>query len=245
METMKDNESIRILNTIQYSDYTGYGWDKTNEKTKSIIPGFRFQPSTENFKLHRTNIVAIDALDYRGISKDGQYSRNSVRREIIKCLAGLRGVPPSQEPTTSLGKGKVDSPRPKTTAPPQKVVAPLQEPTTPLGKGIASTPSSRVTTTPVKSIDSSPSPKTTNTISKSKVGTPPQEPTTPQEPTIYAEASSPPPESTNTNTIFSKLNVPLVLGTIAGVVVAASFAGGGKSKKRRKIGKNKIKTKKI
>ena len=214
METMKDNESIRILNTIQYSDYTGYGWDTPEKK------GFRFQPSAENFKLHRTNIVAIDALDYRNISKDRQYSKDSVRREIIKCLAGLRAGSPS--------------------------------PTTPLGKGTASTPTSFTTTPLVKGTSSTPTFKPT---ARSEASTPPQEPTTPLvkgisstptfEPTARSEASTPIQESTNANTIFSKLNLPLVLGTIAGVVVAASFAGGRKSKKRRKIGKFKNKTKKI
>jgi hypothetical protein len=192
METMKDNESICILNTIQYSDYTGYGLDKINEKPKPITEGFRFDKhSTENLKLHRTNIVAIDALDYRNISKDRQYSKDSVRREIIKCLAGLKAGTPPKEPTTALGKG------------------------------IASTPISHPTTAIIKSRYSSP------------------------EPTTRSEASTPIQEPTNTNAIFSKLNLPLVLGTIAGVVVAASFAGGRKSKKRRKIGKFKNKTKKI
>ena len=78
MEVMNDNDSIRIDNLIQYSDYTGYG--SSFKFTKNKI-------NYDDIRLKRYNIIAIDAVCFPDIN-----NKISIQRDLHKAYVGFSFV---------------------------------------------------------------------------------------------------------------------------------------------------------
>ena len=79
MEVMGDNDAIRIDNTIQYSNYLGYG--HTFEFEKSAI-----NDDLKNIK--KTKFIAIDA-SVQFSSKHGIIDKNEISRDTYKAFVGF------------------------------------------------------------------------------------------------------------------------------------------------------------
>lgn len=194
MTEMRDNEAIHILNTIQFSSYTGYGRD--GDKS------FRF--SNMPVTLTTSNIVAIDAVNYGKSDKSQQFSSKHISRDIIKCLAGIYTNPSTDARVTSVqkstSKGTVISVQKSTSKSPAGTVISVQ-----------------------KQSDTNPlyPPGTVMSISN---------------------PSTPEIQQTNTN---GPSILPVAFGTaIAGIVLAATFAGGKKTRRKRKKLRRKRKSRK-
>lgn len=83
MEVMEDNDAIRIDNTIQYSNYSGYGY------------GVKYENSAINIndlsKIKRSKIIAIDASVQNTI-KYGIFNKDDIIRDINKAYIGFNLV---------------------------------------------------------------------------------------------------------------------------------------------------------
>ena len=80
MEAMDDNEAIIITGCKKYSKYQGYA------------RSFRFLGNNFNTSSYNTGevVIAIDALDFRGVNADEQYTQQNMQREINKAFVGFR-----------------------------------------------------------------------------------------------------------------------------------------------------------
>ena len=83
MEVMSDDDAIRIDNTIQYSNYSGYGYN------------FKFKENAidlNNLKtIKKTKFIAIDAsVEYSG--KYGLLDKDNIIRDIHKAYVGFNLV---------------------------------------------------------------------------------------------------------------------------------------------------------
>ena len=83
MEVMGDNDAIRIDNTIQYSKYTGYGYN------------FKYDKSAVDIKdlstIKKNKFIAIDAsVQYSG--KYGILDKDNIFRDIHKAFVGFNLV---------------------------------------------------------------------------------------------------------------------------------------------------------
>ena len=77
MEVMGDNDAIGIYNTIQYSKYTGYGFE------------FKYDGSfIDNIHIKRHRIIAIDAISKKRNNSHSyfQNSYDSLEKEIIRDI---------------------------------------------------------------------------------------------------------------------------------------------------------------
>ena len=77
MEVMGDNDAIGIYNTIQYSKYTGYGFE------------FKYDGSfIDNIHIKRHRIIAIDAISKKRNNSHSyfQNSNDSLENEIIRDI---------------------------------------------------------------------------------------------------------------------------------------------------------------
>ena len=77
MEVMKNNDAIRIDNTIQYSSYVGYG-----SNFKFLNPAFDTKDMT---KIKKSKIIAIDA----SVKYLLNYNINYIQRDIHKAYVGF------------------------------------------------------------------------------------------------------------------------------------------------------------
>jgi hypothetical protein len=85
MEVMDKNDAIGIFNTIQYSNYTGYGY--SFEFKESAIP-------EDHAKIKRHKIIAIDAIpSHSYYNYSSNYLNNSnleeIKRDIHKAYVGF------------------------------------------------------------------------------------------------------------------------------------------------------------
>ena len=78
MEAMTDYEAIIITGCKKYSEYQGYAGS------------FKFLGNNINAPIGTGDVViAIDALDFRGVNVDEQYTLQNMQREINKAFAGF------------------------------------------------------------------------------------------------------------------------------------------------------------
>ena len=101
MEVMSDNDAIGIYNTIQYSNYKGYGYSFTYD---GCAIDFK---DDKNNKKHR--IIAIDAISlrysYNFFFSSNKTSSQDINRDIHKAYVGfsLANLDNSIEKTISTG----------------------------------------------------------------------------------------------------------------------------------------------
>ena len=101
MEVMSDNDAIGIYNTIQYSNYKGYGYSFTYD---GCAIDFK---DNKNNKKHR--IIAIDAISlrysYNFFFSSNKTSSQDINRDIHKAYVGfsLANLDNSIEKTISTG----------------------------------------------------------------------------------------------------------------------------------------------
>jgi poly(ADP-ribose) glycohydrolase len=94
MEVMDKNDAIGIFNTIQYSNYTGYGY--SFEFKESAIP-------EDIAKIKKHKIIAIDAIPcYSNYSNNFQnylkQQKEDIKRDIHKAFVGFNIINLDTEP---------------------------------------------------------------------------------------------------------------------------------------------------
>uniref|UniRef100_A0A6B2L3X2 poly(ADP-ribose) glycohydrolase n=2 Tax=Arcella intermedia TaxID=1963864 RepID=A0A6B2L3X2_9EUKA len=91
-EEMNSYEAIYIVGAERFSDYLGYG--STLQFDKSCVDKtdyFDFYHDRKNLGSHlNTQIIAIDAIDYRTAGIESQYSLEYLRRDIRKAYIGFQ-----------------------------------------------------------------------------------------------------------------------------------------------------------
>ena len=88
MEVMSNNDAIRIDNTIQYSNYSGYG-HKFKFESSAIDANNNKINDLNNIKKYK--IIAIDATIQYNLF-DRNIKQESIKRDIHKCLVGFNLV---------------------------------------------------------------------------------------------------------------------------------------------------------
>ena len=85
-EYMRDDEAILIQGAESYSSHTGY------KDFKFAGPNFHNIPTTAD-KVHNREILAIDAIDFRGSRspQSAEYSAQGILRELNKAYLGFTG----------------------------------------------------------------------------------------------------------------------------------------------------------
>jgi len=110
--SLEDDETITILNSIKYSNYSGYGYDlifkpnDINDKV-DIVENSTYQGSLLNIE----NILEVDALQFSKSTKDkhlhinDQYKKCNIDREINKLLIGFNAINSDTIVTGNWGGG--------------------------------------------------------------------------------------------------------------------------------------------
>jgi len=80
MEVMDDDDAIGIFNTIQYSNYTGYGY--SFEFKESAIP-------EDLSKIKKHKIIAIDAIPCLSYYNYSKQNKDEIKRDIHKAYVGF------------------------------------------------------------------------------------------------------------------------------------------------------------
>jgi poly(ADP-ribose) glycohydrolase len=98
MEVMDNNDAIGIFNTIQYSNYTGYGFNF--EFKESAIP-------EDKDKIKKHKIIAIDALpsnsyygNYNYFQYNSKEKEEEIKRDIHKAFVGFNIISLDNDQTT-------------------------------------------------------------------------------------------------------------------------------------------------